>query len=105
MSYAIRFLLVVTGVIGVASACTDPEAPTRCRELRDAYCAQQGALCEGTTETGCQGLFDELIACDEAVGVDDDYDECRTEIDALTECPTALPAECRGTIYLPEEDD
>ncbi|MFZ9888638.1 MAG: hypothetical protein ACO3JL_14155 [Myxococcota bacterium] len=105
MNFVCRFCPTIVAMLSVFAACADTEAPARCRELRDAYCDKQGALCEGATEAGCTGLFDELIACEDAVGIDDDYRDCRAEIDALTECPVALPAQCRGAIYLPDEDD
>lgn len=87
----------------LALSCGGAGGPTECQTFREAYCGKQGSLCEGVTTEECVELFDATLDCDAAVGVDDSYEDCLLEVEALEECPADLPASCRGVIYTADE--
>jgi hypothetical protein len=86
-----------------ALGCVDAQAPDKCRDFRDAYCEAQQEQCDGVTADFCTELFDDIIACDDATGVEAEYDDCMADIAALDECPTDLPANCKGVVLFPED--
>lgn len=98
-------ILLLSALALLASACTDPDAPDKCVDFRDAYCAKQDEYCAWITDELCTEVFDELVDCDEAIDIEEDYGLCMEEIDVLDHCPENLPAECRGVIVFPEEEE
>jgi hypothetical protein len=102
---ALPLTALALGLALLGSACDDPAAPAKCRGFRDAYCAKQDEHCDFVTWDSCRELFDEIVVCDDAIGVEDDYSLCLEEIGALDECPVDLPDACKGVVLMPEEDD
>lgn len=103
-------LAPLLALLVAAAACVDEAAPAKCRGFRDAYCAAQENHCEGVTWDACRDLFDELLVCDDAVGVEQEYADCMADIAALEECPNDLPDNCRGVVlfeddYFEEDED
>lgn len=96
--------MALCGFSVLALSCGGAGGPTECQTFRDAYCEKQGSLCEGVTTEECVELFDATLDCDAAVGIDDGYDDCLLEVEALEECPADLPASCRGVIYTAVEE-
>jgi hypothetical protein len=100
-----RPALIVLSVLALGlGACDDPEAPARCEEFRDAYCARYGEHCGMTDVEGCVETFDETVVCDDVIGTDaEGFSECLADIARIHSCPVALPASCNGVLYFPED--
>jgi hypothetical protein len=100
-----RALPLLLGLSLLAPACADDMAPAKCVGFRDAYCAKQDEHCAFISFELCQEIFDEVVECDDAIDIEDEYATCLEEIADIDSCPANIPADCRGVIVFPEEDD
>ena len=92
--YALLFLVVV------ATGCVDPDAPAKCTDIRDRYCAKAEALC-ATPTADCVASFEEVATCADAIGIEETHGACIAAIETLTVCPSALPSDCAGVVLFP----
>lgn len=96
----------------LASACGGPPEPAesataavKCSAFVEHYCTRYAECVEGTDEqiAQCQSDVDELLDCNRALAVSDQYSKCWSQI-SDNECSAiikAVPVACNDVIFVP----